>query len=176
MFIFGTVSRLQPIKNQKLMINAFARIHEKYPQTHLLIVGDGEARKELEMLVSQLQLESSVTFTGFQKDPYRFYQIFDIVLLSSFSEGLSMTLIEAMAASRPAVVTNVGGNAEVVTDGENGLVVESDNVPLFTNAMEKSLINQIDLKVMGEHSRKKYLEQFSIENMVEKMMSIYIGK
>lgn len=172
-FLFGTISRLQPIKNQIMMINAFHQLATEDRKVHLLVVGDGEIKKDLEALVKKLSLTTKVTFTGFQTDPYRFHHIIDVFLLSSFSEGTSMTLLEAMSLSKPSVVTNVGGNPELISNEVNGYVVPSDDQEAFYLACEKLFLNVKNRKAMGENARKKFLELFSAKSMVEQYMSLY---
>jgi glycosyltransferase involved in cell wall biosynthesis len=173
-FIFGTISRLQPIKNQQMMIQAFKQVHDKIINTHLLIVGDGEIKHELEALSKKLNVSQSITFTGFQKDPYRFHKIIDIFLLSSFSEGASMSLLEAMSFSTPCVVTNVGGNTELIHQNKNGLVSTSDDMHSFSENMLK-LIESDGLKLkLGKKSRDVYLARFTVKGMVENYLSIYL--
>jgi len=172
-FIFGTISRLQPIKNQSMMIRAFKQVNDQSPQTHLLVVGDGEIRKELEELVAELNIKGRVTFTGFQKEPYRFHKMIDVFLLSSFSEGTSMTLLEAMSFSKPCVVTAVGGNTELIKDKINGYIAKNDNIDEFYKASQKILCDVLSREKMGTAGRKIYIELFTVENMTEQFVNIY---
>jgi glycosyltransferase involved in cell wall biosynthesis len=153
-FVLGTISRLQPIKNQKLMLDAFKRINEKIGHCSLLIVGDGPEKKALERRCNELGLGNSVVFTGFQSNPYQFHALIDLFLLTSFSEGTSMTLLEAMSFSKPCVVTDVGGNPEVVIDGETGFVVQG----VTENGVEERLTDAC-LKVMQDEQKRS---QFAI--------------
>jgi glycosyltransferase involved in cell wall biosynthesis len=171
--IFGTISRLQPIKNQSMMIRAFKRVYECDKNTHLLLVGDGEIRPELELLVAELGISGAVSFTGFQTNPYRFHKIIDVFLLSSFSEGTSMTLLESMSFSPACVVTDVGGNPELIIDGENGLVVASDDERAFAEACLKLLKDRSLLEAMGDKGRQRYLSLFHVNLMVARFVDIY---
>jgi glycosyltransferase involved in cell wall biosynthesis len=174
-FLFGTISRLQPIKNQKMMINAFQQVHDLEKNTHLLIVGDGEIREGLERLVSELGLEAHVTFTGFQKNPYRFHKIIDVFLLTSFSEGASMTLLEAMSFSTPCVVTNVGGNPELIADSDTGICVLGDCKNSLSEAMGYLYKNKTVLDKYSKKSRDVYLERFSQDIMIQKITKVYLA-
>ncbi len=93
----GTISRLEPIKNQAMMINAFYVVKQKMPDMKLIIIGGGAKMQDLLDLSKKLGLEKDIIFTGFLDDPQRFIVLFEIFLLSSFSEGTSMTLLEAMS-------------------------------------------------------------------------------
>ncbi len=172
--ILGTISRLQPIKNQAMMIKVFDDLVKQRPGLHLLIVGDGEARQELLELVQNLNLSSNVTFTGFQREGYLFHKIIDIFLLPSFSEGTSMTLLESMSFAKPSVVTNVGGNSELIHDGVNGRVVDSNDHPAFRDAC-LSLIDSPELRAaLGQAAREKYLKDFTLEKMTRRFEQLYV--
>ena len=126
-YVLGTVARLDPIKNHLMMIRAFKIVKETYPETFLIIVGDGPERENLEAFASELHLASNMIFTGFREDAYLFYKIMDIFLLTSFSEGTAMTLLEAMASGLPCIATDVGGNPEIVRDGETGFIIQNND-------------------------------------------------
>jgi glycosyltransferase involved in cell wall biosynthesis len=172
-FIFGTISRLQPIKNQPLMIKAFKLINDQNKETHLLIVGDGKIRSGLEKLVQELELGSYVTFTGFQENPYQFHRIIDVFLLSSFSEGASMTLIECMSFSKPCVVTDVGGNPELVSQRVNGLVVKSGSVDDLVKACELFLNHPSECRLMGKSAKIEFESRFTASRMINEYQKLY---
>jgi glycosyltransferase involved in cell wall biosynthesis len=171
--VFGSISRIEPIKNQKLMIRAFKRLRDLNQACHLLIVGDGDIRKDLEYLTNDLGISDSVTFTGFQREPYKFHKIIDVFLLSSFSEGTSMTLLEAMSFSKPCVVTSVGGNPELINDTINGFLVPVNNEELFFDACHKLLEDKELRKRMGEQSRMMYQNNFTIKHMIYHYDELY---
>jgi glycosyltransferase involved in cell wall biosynthesis len=172
-FVFGTISRLQPIKNQALMINAFKNVHDVHKDTHLLIVGDGEIRSNLEQLVKELHLIKNVTFTGFQKDPYCFNRIMDVFLLTSYSEGTSMTLLEAMSFSIPAIVSNVGGNPEIIKHLENGLVFENFDKEQLKKLMCELIEDRTLHSTMSQNVRKNYISSYTITRMCQEYLDIY---
>jgi glycosyltransferase involved in cell wall biosynthesis len=172
-FLFGTISRLQPIKNQSMMIKAFKKVKDKNRNTHLLIVGDGEIRTELEALVTDLELEKEVTFTGFQKNPYRFHKIIDVFLLTSFSEGASMTLLEAMSFSTPCIVTDVGGNPELVKQQKEGIVINPNDGKALVSNIETLLNNEDIVRKMSQNSRQTFLLKFTVNKMASSYVSLY---
>ncbi len=171
--ILGTISRLQPIKNQEMMIKSFKQLHQANENTHLLIVGDGTSKSRLEKLAEDLGLTSAVSFTGFQPNPYQFHRLIDVFLLSSFSEGTSMTLLESMSHAKPSVVTGVGGNPELVEDGESGFVVPSDDMTAFTEACQKLVLDSELRAKLGGNARKLFLERFTIDTMVSNFLGLY---
>ena len=173
--ILGTVARLDSIKNHKMMIKALKNVHQTHPETCLIIVGDGPERKNLETLVSQLQLSSHVIFTGFREDAYLFYKIMDIFLLTSFSEGTAMTLLEAMASSLPCIVTNVGGNPEIVKDEETGFIIPNNDERAFAQKICMLLRHRDLMEKMEKTARKRFEENFTVDKMVQAYQEMYDG-
>lgn len=172
-FLYGTISRLQPIKNQGMMIEAFKQVHDEHSNSHLLIVGDGEIRSQLEQQVKDLDLDNDVTFTGFQKNPYRFHKIIDVFLLTSFSEGTSMTLLEALSHSKSCVVTRVGGNPEIIENKENGIVIESSDIKALALVCKDLLKNPKYRKSLETEARKSFLNRFTVDKMVTQYLDVY---
>lgn len=171
--VFGTISRLDPIKNQSMMIEAFANIQKVVTDAVLLIIGDGPCRIELESLVVSLGLEKKVVFTGFIINPQRYLSIMDVFLLPSLSEGTSMTLLESMAYKKPSIVTNVGGNPEIVIEGVTGLITPNKDkqalsIALTTLATSKALRDKL-----GEAALLRYQKQFTEIHMVEAYQNLY---
>jgi glycosyltransferase involved in cell wall biosynthesis len=162
----GTISRLEPIKNQAMMINAFHKVKSEIPDAKLILIGDGAEMQKLKQQVKLLDIERDVIFTGFLDSPQRFINIFEIFLLSSFSEGTSMTLLEAMSLSKPCIVTDVGGNPEIVEDGRTGLLVPSNDVYEFSNAIIRLLNDDNTRLRYGEAGRARYLSKFTVFHMV----------
>jgi glycosyltransferase involved in cell wall biosynthesis len=173
-FIFGTISRLQPIKNQPMMIRAFALVHSEHGNTHLLIVGDGESRVSLEQLSKELKMEQHITFTGFQKDPYRFHKIIDVFLLTSFSEGASMTLLEAMSFSTPSIVTNVGGNPEIINN-KNGCLVKSNDTINLCSKMGNFLKDSNMRLIASKGARATFKKNFLVSHMLLEYTKFYLN-
>ncbi|WP_418140119.1 glycosyltransferase [Marinobacter sp. MA] len=171
--VFGTVSRLDSVKNQRMMIKAFARFLEGSGPAKLLIVGDGPERSSLESLVAELGLSGSVRFTGFITRPEHHLACLDVFLLSSHTEGTSMTLLEAMSLGIPQIATRVGGNPEIVEDGVTGLLTASDDANEFANAM-KRLQQQPDMRShMGAASLSRFEQSFTVSAMVNNYLKVY---
>lgn len=163
--VYGTIARLDPIKNHDLMIRAFAKTREVLPKAILVIVGDGELMNDLKGLVNKLKVQDSVIFTGYISYPKDYLALFDIFLLSSLSEGTSMTLLEAMSLAKPCIVTDAGGNKEIVKSGITGLVTDNDNMTQFSDAMEL-LGTQADLIALyGQNAKTRFHEKFDVEQM-----------
>jgi len=171
--VFGTISRLDPIKNQDMMIRAFALTRTQYPGCHLLIVGDGPERAKLESLADELSMRQHITFTGFMVDPKPWFAVIDIFLLPSLSEGTSMTLLEAMAFAKPSIVTDVGGNPEIVATEKTGLVTPTKDVNAFYHAMLRLAQNRGLATRLGEQAQLRFREQFTVRAMADSYQHLY---
>lgn len=172
-FVLGTVARLDPIKNQKIMIKALKRVHQKYDNIYLIIVGDGPERKNLEDLVQELELSSFVIFTGFRQDTHLLYKIMDVFLLTSFSEGTAMTLLEAMASGLPCIATDAGGNPEIVKHNETGIIIPSDNITSLAESIIR-LMEDKDFKTKaGLAGIERFKKKFTIDHMIKAYEKLY---
>ncbi|MBW2570109.1 MAG: glycosyltransferase [Deltaproteobacteria bacterium] len=171
--VIGIVARLDPIKNHVCLIRAMKIIATRFLDTILLIIGDGFLRSELESLTEDLGLQNHIKFLGTRSDIAELLSVLDVFVLSSFSEGLSLTLIEACAAAKPIVVTDVGGNAEIVKHESNGLLVPSDQPEDLAKAITELLTDKEKGRQMGEVGRKKFKEEFTLDGMVRKYEDLY---
>lgn len=163
--ILGTVARFDPIKNHTMMLRAFAKVLEGNKQCTLLIVGDGEERNNIEQCITQLNIQNNVVLAGYQAKPAEHIAIMDIFLLSSLSEGTSMTLLEAMSIGKPCVVTDAGGNPEIIKNNNNGKVTLNDNAQSFTDAIEELLSDSNKLHQYSEVANLTFNEKFHATSM-----------
>jgi glycosyltransferase involved in cell wall biosynthesis len=171
--ILGTVARLDPVKNQAMMLRAFALVAAKFPHARLLIVGDGPSRQALESLVRELGLQQMVWFTGFKTNVADYLALMHIYLLSSHTEGTSMTLLEAMHLGLSCIATAVGGNPEIVVDEQTGLLSPDDDAEAFAlNIIRLLECNQLRLNC-GRNGTVRFSEYFSVAQMVSHYTSIY---
>ncbi|BFT29624.1 glycosyltransferase [Alteromonas sp. D210916BOD_24] len=168
-WVFGTVARLDPIKNQKMLIRAFANVSDVLPNAYLLIVGDGELMSELKALVAQLNLTQKVIFTGYKSNPTNYLAIMDVFLLPSLSEGTSITLLEAMSLGKPCIVTNAGGNPEIVAHLETGLVTANDN----EQELEEAMLSISQSKELYSQLAANAMPRFKANFHAKKMFSNY---
>lgn len=170
--VFGTIARLDPIKNQGMMIRAFADVQKTNPTARLIIVGDGPERKALETLVDELAVTDAVIFTGFIAQPADYINLLDVFLLTSLSEGTSMTLLEAMSAGKPSIVTNVGGNPELINHPVLGSVVELSTEEI-SNAMQMWLKTLNERTHQPDAIKQQFRDRFSSTTMVEHFYALY---
>jgi glycosyltransferase involved in cell wall biosynthesis len=163
--ILGTIARFDPIKNHTMMLKAFSLVLEQQPNTTLIIVGDGEERTNIETCIYELNIQDKVILTGYQTKPQNYLALMDIYLLSSLSEGTSMTLLEAMSLSKPCVVTDAGGNPEIVINGKNGFVTQNANAIQFAQGILQLIQNPQLFTQMSRSSLIIFKENFSAHKM-----------
>jgi len=171
--LLGTISRLDPVKNQKMMIDAFYEVNKAKANTKLLIVGDGPSRERLEKHAIKLKLDNSVIFTGFQTSPDEYLALMDVFLLSSFTEGTSISLLEAMSLGKPSVLTDVGGNSEVIDNGTHGFLTQSNDVLQFSDKILTLLMDNNLRAKLGDNSKVRFLNTFGIKIMIDTYQQLY---
>ena len=170
-FVLGTIARFDPIKNHLMMLDAFAAARKKNPNLYLIMIGDGTERNKIENKINKLSLNSFVTLTGYQANPSNYLSIFNIFLLSSLSEGTSMTLLESLSLGIPCIVTDAGGNAEIIEDNYNGAVTPNADTEAFAQAILK--LATTDFNDMRKSARKRFEQRFTNTIMNEQYRAIY---
>jgi glycosyltransferase involved in cell wall biosynthesis len=143
--VIGCVGRLVPLKNQQLMIQVLPELLRAHPTLKLVMVGDGELDAALRELASSKGVASQILFLGQRSDVSELLPAFDIFALPSRTEGLSIALLEACATGLPAVATAVGGNTEIIREGETGLLIPVDNAEALRDAL-LALLNEPGLR------------------------------
>jgi glycosyltransferase involved in cell wall biosynthesis len=151
---FGTAARLVPVKDHFTLLRAFASVVREIPHAELAIAGDGVLREELETFTRKLNLTDRVTYTGALPDTPKFLSELDIFVLSSLSEGMPISLLEAMAAGLPIVSTRAGGVDEVAIEGQNAFFAEPADVEGLAHAMI-GMASRSDLAEMGAVGRER---------------------
>ena len=169
----GTIARFDSIKNIPMMIEAFQRVHRDNPKTTLLLVGDGAEREKLTSQVEQSGLSDAVIFTGYQQDTARFMSLIEVYLLTSFSEGTSMVLLEAMSTGTCSIVTAVGGNIEIIDHDVNGLVVESGDVERLSHWMLQLAGDSKWRQRLGSEAVAVFNQRFSVSTMTTRYSETY---
>lgn len=171
--ILGTVARLDPIKNQTMMIRAFHQVLQKNSNCYLLIVGDGEEREKLQNLCSELAITENVIFTGYVSKPVNHLALMDVFLLPSLSEGTSMTLLEAMSLAIPVAATSVGGTPEIIHQEKSGLLSKNEDLEGYSDSLEKLVSDHALRKAYGAQARADYLNSFATSAMCDAYLSLY---
>jgi len=174
--VIGTVGRLEPVKNQTLLAAAFLRALDKAPQLRsrlrLAIVGDGALRAPIADMLARAGISDLAWLPGARDDIPGVMRAFDVFVLPSLAEGISNTILEAMATGLPVVATRVGGNAELVEDGRTGMLVDAGDV----EALAHALLRYADVDVAcvaGLAGRVRATTLYSLETMVASYASLY---
>lgn len=164
------VGRCVEVKRQIDLIKAFAEMDD--PDSHLVIVGDGPLRDELEHLVSDLSLEKSITLTGYVDEIWPYYKIGDVFVSSSTQEGLPTTHIEAMAAGLPIVSTNIPGVNEIVKNQESGILCDVGDIECLVDSFQQMHTGRIRGKY-GSRGEEKAKSKFDLQQMSEQHLELY---
>lgn len=174
--LVGHIANFRIPKGHRFLIEAAGLVCKKLKNAKFLLVGDegdGSLKGEIEDLINKMNLKDNVRILGFRDDVQKLLSLIDIFVLPSMSEGLPLSVIEAMAASKPVVATNVGGLAEIVIPDKTGYLVEAGN----GNALaEKLLILLNDKRLrerMGEQGRKAVERKFSLDVMIDKYQKLF---
>ena len=172
--VVGSVAMFRGSKGHPQLLQAFARVRERHPRASLLLVGDGIRRPWVEQLAREAGLADAVVFTGFRPDVPALLAAMDcFALASTRTEGVPQALLQAFAVGVPVVASRIGGIPEVVTDGETGLLVESDTVPLLAAAIERVLDDPASAAQRARAARALVETRFSHERSIDRLLALY---
>jgi glycosyltransferase involved in cell wall biosynthesis len=171
--VFGTAARLDPVKGLGTLIDAFAKVRSEVSGARLLIVGDGPERDELVGRAAAHDLGDAVLFAGYRVNARGLLPACDVYVNSSVSEGLSLTILEAMAAELPVVATAVGGTPEVVSDGENGLLVLARDPDSLSRAMLTLARDERQRLRLAANGRAIVEARFTLDRMIDDYARAY---
>jgi sugar transferase (PEP-CTERM/EpsH1 system associated) len=175
--VIGTVGRLQGVKDQATLIRAFAGLAQRdrvlAERARLLIVGDGPEHSDLVRLAASFELGDRVHFTGPLEDVAAALRAFDVFVLPSLNEGISNTILEAMATGLPVLATAVGGNTELVEDGSTGRLFAARDSAALTTLVAGYLADPRLRAVHGQAARARACDRFSLDAMVGGYAQLY---
>ncbi len=177
LLLIGTVGRLDPVKDQLTLVQAFIHLVKTYPtlsdKVRLIIVGDGLLMPKLRALSSEAGLDHLIWLAGERNDVADIMQTFNLFVLPSINEGISNTILEAMATALPVIATNVGGNPELVVNGHTGYLVQKQN-PLAIAEAIKNYMDYPDLLIShGEAGRSRCESTFCLQRMITDYTNMY---
>ena len=175
-FVVGTVARLDPVKSLSTLIEAFALVARSVPGATLVIVGDGPEREGLEALAGARNLSASVLFSGHRSDARALLPAFDVYANSSLTEGVSLTIVEAMAAALPVVATSVGGNPEVVAADRTGALVPPRDPHALAAAIASLAADEGRGRAWGTEGRRTAEDRFPFDRMLDLYAGAYLGR
>ena len=171
--IVGNVAALVPHKGHKHLIEAAALVVRHVPDARFIIAGEGELHGSLEHQIRHLHLDKHVLLLGFRPDVLSLHKAFDVFVMSSVTEGLGTSILDAMASSRPVVATSAGGIPEIVQDGETGILVPPRDHEAMADAIVRLLKDEALRRQMGAAGLSLASARFSAERMVQETLQVY---
>lgn len=165
------IGRFSEQKNHIGLIDAFKEFYKKHPDSELLLIGDGEKREEIENYVQEKSIGSAVSFLGLQKNVYGFLHNADVFTLPSNYEGIPMTLIEAMGTGLPIVATAVGGIPDMLSHGENAMIIDNE-IEKIVESFEEYYENQEKREIHGNKAKIRSIS-FSSNTMAGRYVNLY---
>jgi len=174
--LIANVANFRRPKGHHVIVDAAAIVKQKAPQAKILLIGDegdGSIKSQTESRIKELQLDSNVKILGFRSDVYHILRNIDIFMLASTSEGLPISVVEAMMAAKPIIATDVGGLSEIVIDGDNGCLVKPNNPNSLAEKIIGLAANKQKRIAMGERSYRIAKDKFSLETMIAQYQNLY---
>jgi L-malate glycosyltransferase len=171
--VVGNVAALVPHKGQRYLVDAAHLVVREIPDARFVILGEGELREHLEKQVREHHLEKHVLLPGFRTDVLGCIKGFDLFVMSSVTEGLGTSLLDAMACRRPIVATQTGGIPEIVEDGVNGLLAAPRDAASLAAAIVRALNDEGLRQRMSDAGFARVRERFTVERMVEQTSAVY---
>jgi sugar transferase (PEP-CTERM/EpsH1 system associated) len=176
-WVVGTVGRMQTVKNQPALVDAFAALLRAQPalraRARLVLVGDGPLRAECEARLEAAGLRNLAWLPGERRDVAELMRAFDVFALPSLGEGISNTVLEAMSSALPVVATDVGGNADLVRDGQTGFIVPPADTAALVGVLERLALTPTLAAAMGCAGRALVQQRFSLQSMVDRYRDLY---
>jgi glycosyltransferase involved in cell wall biosynthesis len=172
-FIVGTVGRFDPIKNLPMLVEAISEARKKKPNIKGLLIGDGPEFENIKRQIQGLSLTEVIKLPGYRSDAAKLVQCSDLFSLCSLSEGTSMALLDAMAGGIPSIVTEVGGNPEIVKKWETGWVIPSRDTGQLVNVIHEAVSQPEKAAKFAAAGMHRFTEHFTFERMVEQYRRMY---
>jgi glycosyltransferase involved in cell wall biosynthesis len=175
-FVIGWVGRMTAVKQTDDLIDVLVAVRDGGTDACLLLVGDGNERESLELRAKERGVARHVLFLGYQKHVANWYSVADAVVLTSLNEGTPVTIIEALAAERPVVATDVGGVADVVRDGIDGFLVPAGDTTAMAAKLVEIAADPALAGRMASEGRKRVLERYAVERLVNDIDALYTSR
>ncbi|UCE67742.1 MAG: glycosyltransferase family 4 protein [Candidatus Zixiibacteriota bacterium] len=174
--LVGHIANFRVPKGHKFLIAAAGLVCKELKNVKFLLIGDegdGSLKGEIQDLIIKMDLTDNIRLLGFRDDIPKLLNLMDVFVLSSISEGLPLSVIEAMSASKPVVATDVGGLPEIVIPGKTGYLVKAGNADALAEKLAILLNDQPLREQMGNQGRKAVEKKFSLDAMIEKYQELY---
>ncbi len=172
-FVVGWVGRMTAVKRTDDVVRALRGLVDRGVDAYLCLVGDGPDRDHLEQFAHELGVVKRCLFVGYQDDVGRFYSAIDALVLPSANEGTPVSVIEALAAQRPAVATRVGGTPDVIRDGVDGFLVTVGDADALSDRLAELAFDPERRARMGAKGRERVLGRYAVERLVDDVDRLY---
>jgi sugar transferase (PEP-CTERM/EpsH1 system associated) len=176
-FVIGTVGRMQAVKDQLTLVRAFLELRRRKVTGHdrlrLVVIGEGPLRESCLQLLRDAGAEQAAWLPGERRDVAECLQSFDLFVLPSLGEGMSNTILEAMASGLPVIATRVGGNPELVDEGQTGFLVPPASPAALATAIQWYIDNPSLIAIHGRAGRAKVEGQYGIKSVIERYLAVY---
>jgi glycosyltransferase involved in cell wall biosynthesis len=173
--VVGKVASLTEQKGHSYFVEIADLLLKEFNNLYFLLIGDGPLRKDIERDIRARGIQEKVILTGIRKDVPALLRFIDVFVLSSLWEGFPMTIIEAMAAAKPVVVTDVGGNREAVVHGTTGYLVPPSDARALASSVRTLLLDEGLASRMGKEGRERFEREFTADKMVKKTRELYLS-
>jgi glycosyltransferase involved in cell wall biosynthesis len=172
--VIGNVGNLYPVKGQRYLIEAFSQLTESYPESYLVLVGRGSERRTLQTIGEELGIPPKrLIFTGFRRDVSNIIGSFDIYVQPSLSEGLPLSLLEAMSIGIPVIATDVGGVAEIIGNDERGMLVPPYSPGELLSCLNKVARHMFEFNQKAQTTKQFVRDKFSLDSMSLRYIELY---
>jgi L-malate glycosyltransferase len=173
--VVGLIAGLRAVKDIPSLLEGAARLRGRWPSLHIVLVGDGPDREALARRAEVLGIDGTVRFAGHRGQDPNLHRLFDISVLCSLREGFPNSIVEAMAAARPVVATNVGGIPDAVAEGETGLLVPPQRPDRLAEALDALLADPDRRAQMGAMAQRRARERYHVDAVLPKLEKLYVS-
>lgn len=171
--LIGTVSRAEPVKGLRYLVEAMPQVIRRVPGVMVLVVGGGSQLDDLKKTAIELGIHDHVIFEGIREDIPEILSAIDIFVLPSISEGMPLALLEAMASGKPVIGSKVGGIPELIEDGLTGYLVPPGDPNRLAGSIVKLSVDHELMRSMGREARRKVEEKYNVKVQVERLVNLY---
>jgi glycosyltransferase involved in cell wall biosynthesis len=172
-FHIGTVGRMVPVKDFNLFLGIAAEMKKQIGNVRFSILGDGPLKEELVKKVKELNIQNYVEFLTPRPVPFPYYQSLDLYLNTSLHEGIPLSILEAMTCGKPVIAPKVGGIPEIISDGEEGILIETREPKMIADSCLRLMQDKDLIKNMGEKASKRIASYFSNSKMAKCYQRLY---
>ncbi|MDD2337020.1 MAG: glycosyltransferase family 4 protein [Geobacteraceae bacterium] len=172
-FLIGSVGRLDKVKRYDLLLQGFSEIVRDHPNARLMIIGDGSLKEMLVSLATKLGVADSLILPGFRKDIPRLLAAMDVYVQTSVNEGLSLSILEAMASKKAVIITDVGGAREIVMQTKTGIIIQPYSIRAIAGAISELIIKPKMRLAIASSAREYVTREFNFQRMTTSYCTIY---